>query len=148
MRVEPKRRRRTAELSNASHQVGAKARGAHFSAALREAVAIRNTAERERLLQAVDEAAEGLRLAPGSEALWRYREAVGQFVGAAVRAMYAVEEGRQLDAKGRQRLWTLVRTIDEALEALTRSVLAAQADLLAIAARTDHIRGLLLDLYR
>lgn len=147
MRVEPKRRRTGAGLAKTGREPAAAEARAGFAAALSEAAAIQTASERERLLTAVDAAAGALKLNPSSEALWQYREAVRSFVGAAIQAMYTVEEGRKFDRKGRQSLWVLVRTIDAALEALTRAALAAQADFLAIAARTDEIRGLLLDLY-
>lgn len=147
MRVEPRRRRTGAGLAKTGREPAATRERTGFAAALREAAAIQTASERERLLTAVDTAAAALKLNPGSEALWQYREAVRAFVGAAIQAMYTVEEARKFDRRGRQSLWVLVRTIDAALEALTRAVLAEQADFLAIAARTDEIRGLLIDLY-
>ena len=42
----------------------------------------------------------------------------------------------------------MVRVVDQKLEELTRLLLARERDNLAIAARLDEIRGLLLDLYR
>ncbi|HLT57992.1 MAG: YaaR family protein [Limnochordales bacterium] len=102
----------------------------------------------DRAIKDVDAAAARLRAELTLEALREYKEALRQAVAAALRRMYAVHTETGFARGGRRRLLYVVRTIDAKLEELTRLMLSQQRDNLALAARLDEIRGLLLDLYQ
>jgi uncharacterized protein YaaR (DUF327 family) len=100
----------------------------------------------EELLDSVFASGDVLKKAPTMEAIRDYRRRVKAFV------RYAVDHGIALEEKTsganvlKRKRFTLVKVIDEKLEALAASVLAAQKDQLAILAQIDEINGLLVDL--
>jgi len=58
-----------------------------------------------------------------------------------------VESGAGWDRRGRQKAYTLVKTVDEKLESLTEDVRQGQERQLDILEKLDSIRGMLVDLY-
>lgn len=106
---------------------------------------------REQLRQALEEvqrAGEALCRTPGEATLFAYRQAVRRFCRLALAGSYAVERQLRADPRGGRRVHVLVRSVDESLDRLAKEVLEGQRSALAIAARLDEIRGLLLDLVR
>lgn len=121
--------------------------GPAFAAHLRAAGASQVRARLDELLNAVDAAAarlvEGRTLAD----LRNYREAVRNFLAAVQREARAVDRDVEWDYQEWQhRTLTVVRMVDERLEALARAVLEREADRLDLLARIGEIKGLLLDL--
>lgn len=102
----------------------------------------------EQALADIDAAAERLRSEATLVALSEYKEALRAAVADAVRRTYRVQTETGFAGGGRRRLLYMVRVVDAKLEELTRLLLARERDNLAIAARLDEIRGMLLDLYR
>jgi uncharacterized protein YaaR (DUF327 family) len=100
----------------------------------------------EELLDAVFSAGAALKKAPTLEAIKDYRHHVKEFVKFAVDHSIAVEETTSGANILRRKRFTMVRVIDEKLEALAASVLAAQKDQLAILAQIDEINGMLVNL--
>ncbi len=100
----------------------------------------------ETLLDSVFAAGDQLRKAPTLDAIREYRRRVKAFVRYAVDHGIAVEEKTSGANILKRKRFTLVKVIDEKLEALAASVLAAQKDQLAILAQIDEINGLLVDL--
>ena len=100
----------------------------------------------EELLDAVFSAGEQLKKNGTMEAIKTYRHQVRAFVKFAVAHSIAVEETTSGANIMKRKRFTLVKVIDEKLEALAASVLAAQRDQLAILAQIDEINGLLVDL--
>jgi uncharacterized protein YaaR (DUF327 family) len=100
----------------------------------------------EELLDSVFAAGEKLKKSQTIEAIKAYRQQVKEFITFAVEHSYAVEEKTSGTSILRRKRFTMVKVIDEKLEALAVSVLAAQKDQLAILAQIDEINGLLVNL--
>src|SRR5208283_1253302 len=100
----------------------------------------------EELLDAVFSAGDALKKAPTLEAIKEYKHHVKSFVKFAVDHSIAVEETTSGANILRRKRFTMVKVIDEKLEALAVSVLAAQKDQLAILAQIDEINGMLVNL--
>ena len=100
----------------------------------------------EELLDAVFSAGDSLKKAPTLEAIKEYRRHVKEFVKFTVAHSIAVEETTSGTNILRRKRFTMVKVIDEKLEALAMSVLAAQKDQLAILAQIDEINGMLVNL--
>ena len=91
-------------------------------------------------------AGDALKKAPTLEAIRDYRQQVKAFVTFAVAHSIAVEETTSGANILKRKRFTMVKVIDEKLEALAASVLAAQKEQLAILAQIDEINGLLVNL--
>lgn len=130
---------------------GAAARGEARATVFRDELRMREV-EREKAaeqaLSDLDAAAERLRSEGTLEALAAYKQALKAAVEDALRRAYRVQAETGFARGGRRRLLYVVRIVDAKLEELTRLLLARERDNLAIAARLDEVRGLLLDLYR
>jgi len=100
----------------------------------------------EELLDAVFSAGDQLKKAPTVESIREYRQRVKAFVAFAVQHSLALEQTTSGANILKRKRFTLVKVIDEKLEALAVSVLAAQKEQLAILAQIDEINGLLVDL--
>lgn len=143
--------RRRAEPGTVTTGRGTAWRGQARSTAFQDELRVRQAelqAETERTIADVDAAAARLRAELSLEALREYKEAIRQAVSAALARMYAVQAETGFGRGGRRRLLFVVRTIDAKLEEMTRMLLARERDNLALVARLDEIRGLLLDLYQ
>lgn len=100
----------------------------------------------EELLDAVFSSGDSLKKAPTLEAIRMYRQNVKAFVKFTVAHSIAVEETTSGANVLKRKRFTMVKVIDEKLEALAVSVLAAQKDQLAILAQIDEINGMLVNL--
>ena len=79
--------------------------------------------------------------------LKRYKEMVAEFMYEAVRFSFAFKKQSTIDARGRHRLYALIKRVNQRIEALTAQMLSGQADNLSVMAAVDELRGLLMDLY-
>jgi uncharacterized protein len=100
----------------------------------------------EELLDAVFSAGDSLKKAPTLDTIREYRQKVKAFVKYAVEHSVTLEETTSGTNILKRKRFTLVKVIDEKLEALAASVLAAQKEQIAILAQIDEINGLLVDL--
>ncbi|NLG68664.1 MAG: YaaR family protein [Firmicutes bacterium] len=148
----PRRRRApqvtTARRGSARAATGGRAPARAFSTALVEADRRRYQEALQLALEQVERAGDALRRSPGESTLFAYRQAVRRFCQLALARTYAVDRQLRVDPRGGRRLHVVVRKVDEALDQLAREVLQGQRAALAVAARLDDIRGLLLDLVR
>ena len=103
---------------------------------------------REAALARVDEAAERLKASPTLAHLYEYRRAVSELLRGLIRDAFRVSSEVGIVRRGRQKLYTLVRAVDKELEELARLIVARERDRMAIVAKLDVLRGLLLDLYQ
>lgn len=104
--------------------------------------------ELERLLQEIDKQAARLSRTPTYDELKSYRNLVKTFVEEAVEKMYTLDVRQGFDSRGRQKIYTTVRLIDEELDKLADKIRTGQKDALTIVDSQDAIRGLLIDLYQ
>ncbi|NLE25082.1 MAG: YaaR family protein [Clostridiaceae bacterium] len=75
-----------------------------------------------------------------------YKRLVMEFLNEAVRSSSRFSKDSFLDRRGRHRVFSTVKTVNEKLEQLTKDVLSSEKDNLAILGRIEDIRGLILDL--
>jgi uncharacterized protein len=100
----------------------------------------------EEMLDSVFAAGDVLKKSPTLENIREYRQRVKGFLAYAVEHAIALEETTSGTNILKRKRFTLVKVIDEKLEALAASVLAAQKEQLSILAQIDEINGLLVDL--
>lgn len=99
------------------------------------------------LLTAIDNQGKKLGEVPTYSELRKYREVVRQFIGEAVGRMYTLQSQQGWDRSGRQKVYTIIKKVDETLENLSEDVRQGQERQLDIMAKHDSIRGMLVDLY-
>ncbi|WP_324716900.1 YaaR family protein [Carboxydochorda subterranea] len=119
-----------------------------FRTELADADRRRRRQEMEQALREVDRCAGELRRSPGEATVFAYRQAVRRLLELALAGTYRVDRRVAVDGRGQRRLHAVIQEVDAALDRLVRDVLARQQPALALAARLDDIRGLLLDLVR
>jgi len=100
----------------------------------------------EELLDAVFASGDALKKAPTIESIRDYRRKVKEFITWTVNHSVAVEETTSGNNILKRKRFTILKVVDEKLEALAASVLAAQKEQFALLAQIDEINGLLVDL--
>ena len=99
------------------------------------------------LLEQVDSHGKRLGEVPTYSELKKYREVIRQFIGEAVGRMYTLSSQQGWDRSGRQKVYTIIKRVDETLESLSEDVRQGQERQLDIMAKHDSLRGMLVDLY-
>ncbi|MGI6092030.1 MAG: YaaR family protein [Negativicutes bacterium] len=118
-----------------------------FAADLRQAEDGQSKDRLNSLLDQITKQGKRLGQVPTYSELKTYRELVRRFVGEAVGRMYSLHSNAGWDRHGRQKMYTIIRQIDEKLAGLTEDVRQGQERQLEIMAKQDAIRGMLVDLY-
>jgi len=101
----------------------------------------------EKLMAEVDESAKKLARSCTLNDLKNYKRAVRNFLERTIKNAYETKDEAGWDRMGRQKLYVLIKKVDENLEELSRRVLNEQNDSLNILEKLDEIRGLLVDMY-
>jgi uncharacterized protein YaaR (DUF327 family) len=78
--------------------------------------------------------------------LEKYKNMVREFLNRVVSEGYSFSKENSFEARGRSRVFAVVKKVDEKLDALAAEVLSGQADNLKILGHIDDIRGLILDI--
>jgi uncharacterized protein YaaR (DUF327 family) len=105
---------------------------------------------RERLaelLEKINEQGSRLSQNPTYAELRSYRNMVRSFVGESVNRSYLMESHIGWDNRGRQKMYSVIKKIDDELAMLTEDVRIGQERQLSIMERLGAIRGMLVDLY-
>lgn len=76
----------------------------------------------------------------------KYREMIKEFMNEIVNRSHKFSRENFLDRRGRHRVYGIIRLVDEKLDELAQELVKEEKDKLAILARVDEIRGLLLDI--
>ena len=100
----------------------------------------------EELLDGVFASGDALKKTPTMDTIREYRHTVKSFVKFVVQHSIRVEETTSGANIMKRKRFTLVRVMDEKLDALAASVLAGQKEQISILAQIDQINGLLVDL--
>ena len=79
--------------------------------------------------------------------LKKYKDLIQKFLDNAVNIMYHLKEQAGWDRRGRHKIYVMIETVNKELETLTKMLMSEQADKIAILAKVDEIRGLLVDIY-
>ncbi len=99
------------------------------------------------LLEKITEQGQRLGQVPTYAELKTYRELVRHFIGEAVGRMYNLQSQKGWDRQGRQKMYTIIKQVDQTLASLAEDVRQGQERQLDIMAKQDAIRGMLVDLY-
>ncbi|MDU2063853.1 MAG: YaaR family protein [Sporomusaceae bacterium] len=119
----------------------------HFASELLNSQETQYQEKLNKLMEQIQEQGTNLSQAPTYGELKSYRELVRQFIGEAVGRMYAVSSDRGWDRQGRQKMFTIIKKIDNTLSDMAEDVRVGQERQLDIMAKHDAIRGMLVDLY-
>lgn len=76
----------------------------------------------------------------------KYRSMIKDFMNEIVNRSHKFSRENFLDRRGRHRVYGIIRLVDEKLDELAQELVKEEKDKLAILARVDEIRGLLLDI--
>lgn len=77
----------------------------------------------------------------------QYRQLIQDFMNEIINRSHKFSRENFLDKKGRHRVYTMIKLIDENLDQLATELLNDEKDHLAILNKIDEIRGLLLDIF-
>ncbi len=77
----------------------------------------------------------------------KYKKLVKEFLNLTVNNSHKFSKDNFLDRRGRHRVLSIVRQVDDELEGLTKDFLKKEKDKLKIINRLDGIRGMLLDIF-
>ena len=80
-------------------------------------------------------------------AVRRYRTLIKEFMNEIVNRSHKFSRENFLDRRGRHRVYGIIRLVDEKLDELAQELVNEESDKIAILARVDEIRGLLLDIF-
>lgn len=76
----------------------------------------------------------------------RYRTLIKDFMNEIVNRSHKFSRENFLDRRGRHRVYGIIRLVDEKLDELAQVLVSEECDKIAILAKVDEIRGLLLDI--
>ena len=76
----------------------------------------------------------------------RYRTLIKDFMNEIVNRSHKFSRENCLDRRGRHRVYGIIRLVDEKLDELAQALVSDECDKIAILAKVDEIRGLLLDI--
>lgn len=80
------------------------------------------------------------------EDLVEYKRLVKEFLNVTVKNSHIFYKENSLDRRGRHRVYSLVKRVDNELDELTKDFLNVETNRLKILRRLDDIKGLLLDI--
>lgn len=103
--------------------------------------------ELEEILNDIDNLGKNMAEHRNVEDLQEYKNKVKDFLATALKKIYKLKEDMSFDRRGRHRIYSLVEKVDKELEELTDIFMDKQQDKLALVAKVDEIRGLLIDVY-
>ncbi len=75
-----------------------------------------------------------------------YREKIRVFMNEAISNSHNFSRENFLDARGRHRVYGIIRLVDKGLDDLTKQLLSDEKNHMSILGKVDEIRGMLLDL--
>ena len=76
----------------------------------------------------------------------RYRTLIKDFMNEIVNRSHKFSRENFLDRRGRHRVYGIIRLVYEKLDELAQALVSEECDKIAILAKVDEIRGLLLDI--
>lgn len=103
--------------------------------------------ELKEILNDIDNLGKNMAEHRNVEDLQEYKNKVKDFLATSLKKIYKLKEDMSFDRRGRHRIYSLVEKVDKELEELTDMFMDKQQDKLALVAKVDEIRGLLIDVY-
>jgi len=120
---------------------------AEFAKALNDVSHKQYKEDLEKLIAQVDKMANKLGRSCTLNDLRNYKRAVQDFLNRTIKNAYETKDESGWDRMGRQKLYVLIKKVDESLEEVSRKVLEEHKSSLGILEKLDEIRGLLVDMY-
>lgn len=118
-----------------------------FSSDLLKAQDVASKERLNTLLEQITDQGQRLGEVPTYAELKTYREYVRNFLAEVVGRAYTLQSQTGWDRHGRQKMYAIIKEIDQHLSGLAEDVRYGQERQIAIMAKQDAIRGLLVDLY-
>lgn len=81
------------------------------------------------------------------KALQEYRMLIGELLGETASNAFACIKSNVFDARGRHKVFLVIRSVNQKLEELAREILSDQRDNIRLLQMVDDIRGMLVDLF-
>lgn len=81
------------------------------------------------------------------KAFAEYRMLIGELLGEAAGNAFACVKSSVFDARGRHKVFLVIRNVNQKLEELAREILLDQKDNIRLLQMVDDIRGMLVDLF-
>ncbi len=110
-----------------------------------------NEAQYQRYIQELQEKifkqGEKIKAKADLGALQEYRQLIGELLQEAAGNAYACVKTSSFDARGRHKVFLVIRNVNQKLEEMTREILSDQRDNLRLLQMVDDIRGMLVDLF-
>lgn len=79
------------------------------------------------------------------DALKEYKKLVIEFLNLTVSNAYKFTKQNHLDNRGRHRIYTIVKKVNEEMDQLTKDLLATEKNTISVLGKIENIRGMLLD---
>ncbi len=99
------------------------------------------------LVTAITEQGEKLGKRADIKELQKYRELITELMNETVSNSYVFTKNNAFDARGRHRVYAMIKKVNKDLDLLAEEVLKEQSDNLKVLDLVDDIRGLLVDIY-
>lgn len=101
----------------------------------------------EDLVNAINRQGEIVAKRADIKELHKYREMITQLINETVSNNYVFTKNSAFDARGRHRVYSMIKKINTNLDDMTQELLKEQTDNLELLDRVDDIRGLLVDMF-
>lgn len=99
------------------------------------------------LLDRIDEQGETLAKRVDVRELRKYRKLISEFLDVALSNSKKFSRQSLLDRRGRHKVYTVIKNVNDELDKLTQDVMSSEKDNISLLKRLDDIRGLILDLF-
>lgn len=118
----------------------------YFSSDLLKQQKNQSTERLRAMFDQIEESGKRLSSTPTYSELKRYKDLVKKFIGEAVGNMYELESKNSWDRRGRQKVFSLIKKVDDTLAEMAEDVRVGQERQLNIMEKHGIIRGILVDL--
>jgi uncharacterized protein YaaR (DUF327 family) len=99
------------------------------------------------LVGAITQQGEKLGKRADIKELQKYRELITELMNETVSNSYAFTKNNAFDARGRHRVYAMIKKVNKDLDLIAEEVLKEQSDNLKVLDLVDDIRGLLVDIF-
>jgi len=101
----------------------------------------------KKMTQKITDQGEVIKKKADMTEMQKYRQLISELLDETASNAYAFVKSNSYNRGGQHKLYTVIRMVNEKLDAMTQEILAEQTDNLKLLDMVDDIRGLLLDLF-
>lgn len=101
----------------------------------------------KELLEKIDIQAERLSKSLNIKDVLEYKKLISEFLKQAVDTFVKFDRSSQFDARGRHRMYSIIKKVDEEMEGLTKEIIQKEKSNLNIVRKINDIKGMILDIY-